>query len=172
MIDLSAQLAPLQQWLDKLEKRERQLVIGGGIALLLMLLYGLLWEPIFSAQETQKTRYQSQQQLLVWMQENAAKINALQAGAGGSNASRFKNQSVSSLTERSALSMGVKKQISKLESTKKGVKVNFKQVDFDRLVFWLNDLQQKYNIQASSIKIEPQQAPGAVDARISLQRNN
>lgn len=171
MINFQQQLAPLQQWLEKLEKRERQLVIGGGISLVIMLFYGLIWEPTLSELDIQKSRYQSQQQLLSWMQDSANKVAALQVGSGGNNAQRFQKQSVSSLTQRSAQSMGVKDQISKLESTKKGVKVTLKNADFDRIIFWLNDLQQKYNIQASNIKLDPQSASGAVNARITLQRN-
>jgi len=171
MIDFQQQLAPLQQWLEKLEKRERQLVIGGGFALILLLFYGLLWEPMNNDLEMQQTHYQSQQQLLTWMQDSANKISILQTGAGGNTSNQFKNQSISSLAERSAQSMAVKDQISKLESTKKGVKVTLKNANFDRIIFWLNDLQHKYNIQASNIKFDPQTASGAVDARITLQRN-
>ena len=171
MIDFQQYLAPLQQWLEKLEKRERQLVIGGGISLIFILFYSLIWDVTFSDLEMQKSRYQSQQQLLSWMQNKANNVAALEAASGGSNAQRFKNQSISSLTQRSAQSMGVKDQISKLESTKKGVKVTLKNANFDRIIFWLNDLQQKYNIQASNIKLDPQSTSGAVDARITLQRN-
>jgi len=169
MIDFQQQLAPLQQWLEKLEKRERQLVIGGGISLVLLLFYGLLWDPIINDLEMQKSRYQSQQQSLSWMQDSATKVSFLQAGSGNNN-NRFKKQSISSLAERSAQSMGIKDQISKLESTKKGVKVSLKKANFDRIIFWLNDLQQKYNIQASNIKLDPQTTSGAVDARITLHR--
>lgn len=167
---LSSQLEPLQQWLEKLEKRERLLVVYGGIFLIFIVLYAAIWEPIIGGLELEKSRNQSQQQLLSWMQESAQQVKVYQSTSGGNAVNQFKNQSVSSLTERSARSMSVKSYISKLESTKKGVKVELKAASFDQIIYWLNDLQKKYGIQASSIKIEPQDANGMVDARITLER--
>lgn len=173
-MDISSQLentiAPLRDWLNKLESRERQIVIGGAIFLIITMFYLIIWDPIFSARDQQVQLLQTQQQTLDWMIETGNEIQALQSG-GASSVNRFKNQSISSLAERSAQSMGVKQQITKLETAKNGVKVELEGADFDRLILWLSDMEQKYAIQASNIQIEKQDKPGAVEARVTLERN-
>lgn len=159
-----------RDWLNKLETRERQIVIAGAIFLLISMFYLIIWDPIFSARDEQTQLLETQQQTLQWMVETGAEIQALQSG-GRTSVSRFKNQSISSLAERSAQSMGVKQQITKLETVKNGVKVELEAADFDRLILWLSDMEQKYGIQASNIQIEKQDKPGAVEARVTLERN-
>lgn len=168
-MDISSHFEPLRNWYDRLEKREKQIVASGAVILLVTLFYLAVWDPVFSTLETEKQRYQSQRQLLSWMKDTGREINRLQS-TGASSASRFRNQSVPSLVERSAITSGVKPFIKKQESDKSGVKIQLEQADFDRLIIWIHDLQQKYSIHASKIHIEPQKQPGAVNARITLER--
>lgn len=168
-MDLSSRLEVVQQYLDRLEKRERITVISGAVIVLITFFYLLIIDPVFSSLNEERQRYQAQRELLTWMQGTAQEIRALES-AGGSSASRFMNQSVSSLVERSAISSGVKAFIKKQESDASGVKVQLEKADFDRLVVWINDMQQKYAIQASKIVIEPGKESGAVDARVTLER--
>ena len=171
MFDFSYYVAPIQQLLDAMEKRERQLVITASIIVVVTLLYALIWEPVFSERDEQRQRYQSQHQLLLWMKEKTSEIKSLQS-SGAQSTARFNNQSVSSLVERSAQSMGVKVFIKKQTSDKKGVKIELEQADFDRIILWLHDMQQKYGIQTSNIKIERQEKSGAVNVHVTLERIN
>ncbi len=168
-MDIASQFEPINRWLNSLQERERHIVIYGSIALVVILFYLLVWDPVFSTLDSKRQQHQSQRQLLSWMKDTAQEIKQLQS-SGASTASRYRNQSVSSLVERSATSTGIKPFIKKLESNKKGVKAQIELVDFDRMVVWLNDLKQKYAIQVSKIIIEPQKAPGSVNARVTLER--
>jgi len=170
-IDFSTYVAPIQQRLDAMEKRERHMVIAAGIIVVVTLLYATIWEPIYSELDNQRQRYQSQHQLLVWMKEKSREIKTLQS-SGAQSTARFDNQSVSSLVERSAQSMGVKTFIKKQTSDKKGVKIDLEQADFNRIILWLNDMQHKYAIQASNIKIEKQEKSGSVNVHVTLERIN
>lgn len=169
MIDLSSYFSPIQQRLDAMEKRERLMVISAFIIVVITLFYALIWEPVFSELDQQKQRYQSQSQLLVWMKEKAQLINTLQA-SGSQSTTRFNNQSISSLVDRSAQSMGISSFIKKQTADKKGVKLDLEQVSFDKMISWLNDMQIKYGIQTSNIKIEKQNRSGAVKVRVTLER--
>ena len=168
-MNITSRLEPMQRWLDSLQARERNIVIAGAILLVIMLFYLLIWEPVFSSLEEQQQHYTSQKQLLNWMQLTASEIRLYEL-AGASSSSRFNNQSVSSLVERSATTSGVKAFIRKLESAENTVKVQLEQADFDKIIIWLNDLQQKYGIYPQKIHIEPQKVAGAVNARINLER--
>ncbi|MDH5485551.1 MAG: type II secretion system protein M [Gammaproteobacteria bacterium] len=170
MKNLHTLLAPLQQRYDTLQKREQKIVIAGIIATGFCLFYLLLWDPVFSHLEQQQLQQQSQTQLLNWMQDTTQQIKAIRASGAGTSA-QYANQSISSLADRSAISMGVKPFIQKMDTDKNGVKVQLEQASFDRIVYWLQDMAEKYGIQASDIHIEKQPAAGAVNARITLERN-
>jgi len=171
MVDFSALFSPAQKRLDAMEARERHMVIAAGVVIVITLLYALIWEPIFSNLENQRQRYQSQHQLLIWMKEKTREIKTLQS-AGIQSTARFDNQSTASLVERSAQSMGMKPFIKKQTSDKKGVKIDLEQADFNRIILWLNDMQTRYSIQTSNIKIEQHDKPGAVDVRVTLERDS
>ncbi len=162
-------IEPLNQWLNSLEKRERRVVIVGGLSLVPILFYLLIWEPITSSHEQQQLTYGSQKQLLNWMSNAASEIQSLNA-SGASTAARFQNQSISSLAERSATTTGIKPFITKIDQSKTGVKVSLKAASFDMMIDWLTVLQNTYAISASRVKIEPTKTAGSVDAEITLER--
>lgn len=164
-------IAPARQWLDTLEQRERQIVIAGSISLLIMLFYLIVWEPITSNLEQQQLQHESNRQLHSWMKNAGAEIRSLNS-SGGSSIARFRNQSIASLTDRSAITSGVKPFIEKIDQSKKGVKVRLKAADFDRIIIWLSNLKTKYGIVARKVKIETTKTKGAVDAQITLERSS
>jgi len=163
-------LAPINLWLSTLEKRERHIVIGGAISSIIILFYLIVWEPITSHYEQQQLQYDSQRQLYNWMKNASAEIQTLKA-SGNSSIARTRNQSISSLADRSATTSGIKPFIEKIDQSKKGVKIRLKNANFNRIVTWLSDLENKYGIVANKVKIEKTQNKGAVDAQITLQRN-
>ena len=162
-------LASARAKLDELEPRERLIVIVGSIALVLVLFYAIIWEPITSRYQQQQMQHDAQRQLYSWMQDASNEIRSLSV-SGGKNISRFRNHSISSLADRSAATSGVKSSIEKMKQSKKGVKINLKTANFDRIVIWLNDLETKYGIHASKVKIETSKVKGAVNASITLER--
>ena len=164
-------VTPLNQWLNTLEKRERHIVITGAISLAIMLFYLAIWEPITSQHEQQQINYNAQRQLYSWMKNANVEIRSLNS-AGGSNKARFRNQSIASLADRSATTSGIKPFIEKIDQSKKGVKIKIKSADFDQIVIWLTDLQNKYGIIASKVKVEKTKVEGAIDAQITLERSS
>lgn len=164
-------LSPARQWLDTLESREKRIVISGGIAFLVILFYLLIWDPIVSRYDEQQLKNNSQRQLYSWIKNAGEEINSLQSSES-SSAARFKNQSISSLADRSARITGIKAFISKIEQNKNNVKVTLKDADFDLIINWLTDLENKYGISSSQIKIERSKEDGAVNANITLERTS
>jgi len=168
---MKVHIESLQRWLDSLQTRERQLVTGGSITLIVILFYLLIWDPVFTKLEETRQSVESQRQLLIWMQTSAQEIRNLQA-SGASLSPQLANQSISSLVTMSAQSNGVQDFVSKLDSTKDGVEVQLTNADFDRMMTWLNDLQTRYTIQPRKITGEPQADPGTVNARITLEKKS
>lgn len=166
---LDRTLEPARQWLNTLQPREKFIVIYGGIALLFILFYLLIWSPITEQLEQQQQKYVSQQQLHSWMKNAANEVVSIKSSTAGS-AARFRNQSITSLADRSARITGVKGFINKIEQSKDDVKVTLNSADFDLVISWLADLQEKYGITSSSVKIEKTSESGSIDAYITLQR--
>ena len=169
-MDLTRYFQPIQNWLDKLNSREQNIVTAGIIFLIISLFYLIIWEPVFSALETERQKYESERQLYFWMKDASSELKALQSSGAKYN-NQFKNKSISSLAELSAQSTGIKQHIKKLDSDSKGVKAELDQVSFDNLIIWLSDMAEKYNIQVSSLHIEKSNEPGTVNARITLERD-
>ncbi len=164
-------MTPINQWLDTLEQRERYIVLAGTICLAIILFYLIIWEPITSRHEQQQLNYNSQRQLYNWMKNASLEIRSLNS-TSGSNTSRFRNQSIASLADRSAITSGVKPFIEKIDQSKKGVKIKLKSANFDSIISWLTDLENKYAIIISKIKVEEAKEKGAVDALITLERSS
>jgi len=165
------QLEELQHWYQGLQQRERLLVLAASVVIVVTLFYLIIWEPVHKSLEEQTQKYQSQQGILQWMQNAATEVNALKA-SGSANKRTSSNQPVTLLVEKSATTAGLKPYLSKLESTSdKGARVTIEAASFDQLLLWLNTLQTKYGISITSANLDRDDKPGAVNARMTLNRN-
>jgi type II secretory pathway component PulM len=59
------------------------------------------------------------------------------------------------------------------QPTPNGIRVEFENVAFDKLVVWLGDLSYQYGmeVQAGSLSAGTNDAPGRVDATLTLERS-
>lgn len=157
----------MRAWFDKLEARERLLVIGGAAVLLLLMFYSLVWSPMFERNAALKLGIAEQQETLNWMRVSAGKVKALKRAAGGA-ATGLGGRSLLSVVDESARGSGLGGSIKRIEpDAAKGVKVWLEGASFDQMILWLGGLDRQYQVEISSITVEPQ-GTGLVNARISL----
>ena len=165
------QLEDLQHWYQGLQQRERQLVLAASAVIVITLLYLTIWEPIHKGMENQTQKYQTQVDILDWMQAAAVEVRALQA-SGTAKRRTNSSQPVSLLVEKSAATAGLKPYLRKLESTQdKGARVTFDDASFDQVLLWLNTLQTQYGISVSSANLDRADKTGTINARMTLNRN-
>ena len=165
------QLEEVLNWYHGLQQRERQLVLAAAAMVIVTLLYLVIWEPIINGVSDQKQKYQTQVDILDWMQDAASEVRSLRA-AGASKRNINSNQPVSLLVEQSATAAGLKPYLTKLESTSdKGARVTIDAASFDQILLWLNTLQSRYGITVSSANLDRDDKPGAVNARMTLGRD-
>ena len=165
------QLHELQHWYQGLQQRERQLVLAATAVIIITLLYLVIWEPVVNGVEEQRQKYQAQADIIEWMQTAAAEVSALKA-SGAARRTTNSSQPVSLLVEKSAATAGLKPYMTKLESTTdKGARVTFDAASFDQLLLWLGTLQTQYGITVSSANLDRDDKPGAISARMTLNRN-
>lgn len=165
------QLDDIKNWYQGLQQRERQLVLAASAVIIITLLYLTIWEPIHQGIEKQTQKYQTQIDILDWMQTAAIEVRTLQA-SGAAKRQTNSSQPVTLLVENSAATAGLKPYLSKLESTsEKGARITIDAASFDQLLLWLNTLQSQYGITVSSANLDRNNTPGAVNARMTLNRD-
>lgn len=156
----------MNKWLEKLNPRERLIVIAGGLGLLVMAVYLFAWEPLIEDVGNLKTSVKSQQELYEWMQKSSAEVASLRgagtvsAGQGGSILS------VVTATVKPVLKGAKVKGIA--EDNKKRVKVDIDQVSFDDVIRWLGRLQQRNGVQIVRFYSEQSEQQGRVNIKLLL----
>jgi len=165
------QLEEIQHWYQGLQQRERQLVLAASTVIIITLLYLIIWEPIHKGIEDQTQKYQTQVDIIDWMQTAAIEVRTLKA-SGASKRRTNNSQPVTLLVETSAATAGLKPYLTKLESTSdKGARVTIDAASFDQVLLWLNTLQTQYGISVSSANLDRADKAGAINARMTLNRD-
>lgn len=160
-------LQQLRQWFLALERRERWVLGGGAVILLVFILYVALVSPYVNHRRTLAREVQSQQALLAWMRPTASRIEALQ----GQQPAALPGGSLLSAVNVSVATAGLGNALQQAQQSGDGsVRVQFSGVSFDGLVSWLAGLQQSYGVVASDVTVtRASSGPGQVDASLKLQ---
>jgi len=148
-----------------LSSRERQLAQYGALLLGIVVLWLVVVLPLDHAVKRLRTATPEAQAQLAHMRSLAATIQPLRGRARTTPAPG----TAVSVIDQSATSLGIRKQISKLESDgAKGVQIAAESVSFNSLIAWLNDLRDAYGFTVDNAQIEAHATAGTVNARIRL----
>lgn len=157
----------MKDWFNGLESRERSLLIGGAVVLLLLVLYAAVWEPFANSYQALRTGVEEQQKTLAWMQQAAARVQILRRSSPGAGRG-LGGRSLLAVIDQSARSSGLGESIKRLEPDgRSGAKLWLEAVSFDDMILWLGKLTRASQVQTSVITIEPR-GNGRVDARLTL----
>ena len=161
----------MKEWWSGLNPREQRMVLFGGIALILMVLYFGVWEPIRAQKENLEKAVMEQRAVRDWMQQAAVEVNALRGrskgrpGAGGSS-----DRSLLAVVDQTAKRGKLGPALRRVEPEgASAVRVWLDQASFDDTMRWLTGLQRNYGIFVSTISVDRQDTPGVVNVRLSLQ---
>jgi general secretion pathway protein M len=155
-----------KQFWANLQPRERHTLLGGGIALALLLVYALLVDPLQRGLERLELSVETQQQSLEWMQQAAAEVRQLQTSSPG--AKPVSGQSLMSVIDASARSVGLSGAIKQLRPEGQGVKVRLEGAAFDDMLRWLGQLNTKQGIPVGGLVMERLPEAGRVNASVVL----
>jgi len=155
----------LRAWFGGLAPRERRLLIVGGIAVVLMLVYLAIIAPVRSAHSNLLNDVQQKQQLLALINRSASSIRSTAASGGHLQP----GQSVFAATSTAIQSSPISAAVQRLEQTRDGgVRLSLSGVNFDALVQWLGTLSRQDGIVAIRATIQQGNNPGTVDAKLTL----
>lgn len=160
----------MKAWLDGLTARERVMLYVGAAALLLLLLYALVWSPVRSGYLSLQESVGGQRETAVWMEQSAQRLAQLKRSRGPA-ATGLGGQSLLALADRTARSSDLGEALKRVEPDgSNSVKVWLEGASFDVLVDWLGSLSTKYAIDIDTVTLERVgETAGRVNARLTLQ---
>lgn len=160
----------LQYW-AQLRPRERQLLMGAGGILVLMLLYLLLWEPLVSGADRLQQQVKDNRELVEWMRQSANEVRALQASRGRQGS--IGGQSLLGVIDRTAKGSELGSAVKRIEPDgQERVRVWLERASFDDMVVWLDQIQRQFGLQIESAVIDRDVSEGRVSARVVIEGGN
>lgn len=162
------QVEKLQRRYDQLPQRDRRALQGLTIAVVVFLLYALIWQPVSHYRNAAEQNAASAQQLLSYVQSEEARARDI-AAAGQSRQARELEPGSDFLTTVTDSAQQAGLTLSRFEpSGNDGMRIRLELVPFNELSQWLDHLRSQYGIKVDQASIERTAEPGRVGARITL----
>lgn len=157
---------PKEYW-SGLQPREQRFLVAGGVALVLILIYVLIIDPMSSALSRLRTSVAAQQEELVWMRQASIEAKQLMAGSPQRSTGRS-GQSPMSVIDATARKHGLAKALKQLSPNGNKVRVRLEAAAFDAMLQWLGELGEKQGIGVDSLSMERLADPGLVNVTVVL----
>ena len=157
----------LMTWWQSISPRERVLVGGGSIALVIAALYWGGIKPLNDRAEIAQNRINSERSLLTWVQKKADTIVTLRGGASSTTqtAIRPMNQVIPSSTRQ------FKIELIRMQPRGEQMQVWVKPLPFNTLVNWLAYLRDSQGINVQFLDLNKTDTEGMVEVnRLQLSR--
>ncbi|MEW8314867.1 MAG: type II secretion system protein M [Candidatus Thiodiazotropha endolucinida] len=159
----------MKEWWQSKTPQEHMALIIGAAAILLLLVYLLLWRPFNQALDKKALLVESQQLTLNWMQDNLDLVKNLRSQQRGKSAGS--NEALLTLVDRTAKKIRLRQQLQRIKPQgDNAVQLWIEEAPFDTIIKWLGQLTQTHAIEIDSLTIDRQDKPGLVNARLVLQR--
>jgi general secretion pathway protein M len=151
------------QYLQRLQPRERRIVLVGAIAVLLLIIVATVL-PLQRNVAAIQQRVERKRDDLQWLRSMAPQLVGLQASAPPPL-----RESLVVLVDRTARETGLAKSlVGSQPSGDGGLNVRLDQTPFDTMVGWLSQLRERYGVKVESATIDAGKGPGNVTATLVL----
>lgn len=157
-------MTQLSEWLDGLAPRERNLVYVAAALLGVAIVYFAVVLPVTSSARQRAARIEQKTGDLAWMRQVAPQVMAAAAGGGAAS-----GESLVVLVDRTAREAGIGSAIrDQSPAGENGLQLRLEGASFDVLVAWLANLQQQHGVRVDAAMIGAVNAPGLVNASLTL----
>ena len=160
----------MRDWWDNLEGREQMFVLSGGLFVVAVLLYALVWVPFDKNHEQLASNVSNWERSLAELRPLRGSLSTSSQSGGVAISS---NQAPIIIVDQTLRSRGLEQFRRRSQpTTSNGIRVEFENVAFDELVLWLGDLSDQYamHVQAGSLSVASQAGPGRINASLTLER--
>lgn len=159
--------ALIREWLDTLAPRERHLVTGGAVVVVLALVWALGIQPLLSAHRRAEADVESRQALLTDLEQALRRFGPL--GPAPSSAVPGGRQSLVVLVDRMTRERGLGAYLKRNQPDgATGVRLRLEDAPFDALVEWLLEAQTRHGLVVTSVSFDPSGQPGRVNTNLVL----
>lgn len=161
-------LQELRQRFDALEVRERRFLVAGALVVLLSIVFLAVVQPLRSYHVNLENRIAAERELVSWMRSAAAMLKE----RGPRDAGADQGGSLLTVADSSARDIGLAQSLRRIQQEgDSAVRVRLESASFDTVVLWLENLQQKHGVVAAEMTVERLDAPGLINASVTLSRN-
>lgn len=155
------------EWFTDLPRRQQWFVVIGGTILVLYVLYMALWAPLGDKVDKLSMRNQGAVANLAWLRESAEEVKQLRGAGGGSR--RESQMSLSQMVDTSVARQGIRMSRFQPSGTTEA-QVWLDKVEFNRLVAWLDQMENGYGVTIKNIAINAGNSEGIVNARVRFSK--
>jgi general secretion pathway protein M len=158
----------MSAWWESLQPRERAIISGGSLALVIFLAFWLGFRPLFKHADDAKERVAEKSILLADLRAVAAELGNRRATVSDLPRS---NESLVVIVDRSTREIGLASALKRNEPLgASGIRVRFENASFNQVMSWLGLLNSQYGIEIESAAFESTSDIGKIQASLTLQR--
>lgn len=169
LAQLNQQLAPLRARFEALQPREQLIVAAGGLAAVLALIYLVLWQPFALARDHARADLDGARALAARIEQIGAQAQMAQTSSGPPVVGP--EVSLLSAVDQASKDGVLGKAPSRMQPDgDKQVRVWIEDANFESVLRWMDDLQNRYLVRVEGVTLERRPTPGTVNVRMSLVR--
>jgi general secretion pathway protein M len=159
----------LKDWFNGLQPRERLIIAGGAILVLLTALYLFALAPFYTAVAKRTDSVSQKRADLAWMRSVAGEMQAL--AANQPMMATPTDESLVVLVDRTAREAGLSSALTgQTPSGENGIRVRLEAAGFDMAMMWLGNLVLSHNVDIESATFDRAATPGLVNINLVLNR--
>lgn len=158
----------MKDWYLAQSPRDRLIVVAVGVIALVSLLYALLWYPLSSRLSSTRQAIASKTETLEFLREGAARL-AVNGGASGGGQRLDSEKPPYLLIDEVVRKAGVRQPDKTEPAGDNGARVQFSEVEFDKLVTVIAELEQ-YGLSITTLTLTKRK-PGTVSARFNMEKS-
>lgn len=149
----------LREWWRGRAERERAVLLGGGVALFLMVLYAFVWDPVRTEHERLREALPALRAKAAQFDANVQEVERLGRRGGEARASGGGAAAVESAAERA----GIRARIKSIEEGPAArVQVTLDALPYEVLVRWIADVAGSAGLAVDSVELRSGGTPGIV----------
>ena len=153
--------------LRQLSLRDQAMLVLLAAALLLYMLYQMLWHPLAAANRNLERQNAAVAQSVANMNQLAAQFRELQKANGPAAASG--GETLTQLVDETVAANQL--HMSRFQPGSSGdVQVRFDNASFDQILRWLHELENKHGVTLREFGVSPGSGPGLVNVSVRLYR--
>ena len=160
----------IKSWFLMLSSREKTLVSIATIAVILMLFWLLILNPILSQHEKLTKLTEAKQTELRLMQRQSVLIKQLQRQVNAGKKRKIRGNP-QQLIERALQTWRLKPSLQRMQSRgAKKVILSLKKAEADKVMYFISELEQKYDLVSREMIISKNKTVGTVNVRLTLEK--